>query len=428
MPDAAGKDAPFPTMGGTGCGTSIEQPVPCSDVAIYKYSATGALEFITYLAGEDNENAGFVGLAPDGALVVAGTTDSADFPVTATALQPVYAGPPAVPTGGLGSPIGGDFFAAILDPVTGLLRSSTFLGGPNADSMGTAALGADGSLYFLPVNLGAFSAGMPVTSGALQAACESNPCQSGYVARLNPKLDRLIYGTYLPGISQATAQLYSDGSVYYGGTAEAGFPTTPAAYQPQNAGGYDGIVARLDPTGSRFLFATYFGGPNTDWIYPIAVAPDGSVWASVSSFIQCCFNIQYQLIHLDASGSRLLADQPIDGVQMVLDVKGNLFALAYGNIMVSPDAILGRSCGGPGYVELSPVGQQLFATYLPPDIFAFDGADTQGTPFLDASSGRVQVVENQSTGPNVGCVVDAAGFGNEHLPAYFQTPAHKTIR
>ena len=57
----------------------------CSDVAIYKYSAAGVLDFITYLSGESQESAGFVGLAPNGALVVAGSTDSSNFPVTAVA-------------------------------------------------------------------------------------------------------------------------------------------------------------------------------------------------------------------------------------------------------------------------------------------------------------------------------------------------------
>jgi len=88
--DAAGKDAPFPTIGGVGFGNYFEQPVACSGVAIYKFFAAGVLEFITYLAGETSENAGFVRLSPGGSLVVAGTTDSADFPVTAAALQPLF--------------------------------------------------------------------------------------------------------------------------------------------------------------------------------------------------------------------------------------------------------------------------------------------------------------------------------------------------
>ena len=52
--------------------------------------------------------------------------------------------------------VGEDIFASILDPATGFLQSSTYLGGPNADTFGTAAIGSDGSLYFLPVSHGYF--------------------------------------------------------------------------------------------------------------------------------------------------------------------------------------------------------------------------------------------------------------------------------
>lgn len=410
--DAAGKAAPFPTLGSPGCGTEIATPVPCTDVAVYKFSAAGTLEFITYLAGAVNDTPGFLGLTPDGQVAVAGTTDSADFPVTAGAFQTSYTGPPPAASDNPNYP-GGDLFAAILDTATGSLRSATFLGGPNPDILGTAAIGIDSSFYFLPASTAQSSVGMPVSSGALLPACQSNPCYNGYAARLSPALDKLIYGTYLPGMPQAAAQLYSDGSVYYAGTAPAGFPVTPGAYQAQNAGGYDGVVARLDPTGGKLLFATYFGGPETDWILAIALGPDGSVWANVSSFIQCCINIQPQLIHLDAGGSRLLADVPIAGDAIVVDAAGNLVALAEGSIAVSPGAILGGSCGGPAYVKLGPAGQQLFATYLPGAYqVEFDGTDAQGDPYLDIPSGRVQVVENQSTPPSVGCVVDAASFEN----------------
>ncbi|MGO9230561.1 MAG: hypothetical protein ACLQKA_15325 [Bryobacteraceae bacterium] len=408
--DPAGKPAPFGTPDWEGCGADDSYPIPCLDVAVYKYSAAGLLVFVTYLSGETRETAQFLGLAPDGALAVAGTTDSADFPVTAAALQPAYAGPAAVATND-GS-FSGDFFAAILDPATGLLRASTYLGGPDGDTMGTAALGADGSLYFMPVWLGSFSAGMPVTSGSLQASCQGNPCVNGYVARLSPALDKLIYGTYLPGTVQTTAELYSDGSVYYSGTAGPGFPTTPGAYQGQNAGGYNGIIARLDPTGSRLLFATYFGGPDTDWILRMAVAPDGSVWAAVDSFVECCIDIQFQLIHLDANGANLLAQLPISVDDMVVDAAGNLIALAYGDFTVSPDAFLASSCGTDAYIELSPSGQQMFATYMPADFGGFDGVTAQGTPILLTASGPAQVVEGQSMGAFAGCVVDAATLGN----------------
>lgn len=144
------------------------------------------------------------------------------------------------------------------------------------------------------------------------------------------------------------------------------------------------------------------------------MASDGSAWVEVISSVECCVNTSPQLLHLDANGARLLAQQPIEVDHMAVDTAGNLFALARAGFSASPGAFLASSCGSDAYVELSPNGQQLFATYLPPGITNFDGADSQGTPFLDISSGgRVQVVENQSMGPYAGCVVDSANFGNQ---------------
>ncbi len=101
---------------------------------------------------------------------------------------------------------------------------------------------------------------------------------------------------------------------------------------------------------------------------------------------------------------------------MIVGAGGNLFAFGGPNVTVSQGALLADSCGTDAYIELSPRGQQLFATYLPPTVTGFDGTDPQGTPYLDTSSGgRVQVVQGQSMGPFAGCVVDAAGFANEQL-------------
>jgi uncharacterized protein (TIGR03437 family) len=407
--DAAGKDAPFPASGWAGCGLSIGWPIPCSDVAVYKYSKAGELVYISYLAGSNRETPSFLGTAPDGALILAGDTDSVDFPVTPAAPQPAYGGPAATLSFSSSSPIGGDFFAVRLDATTGRLLAATFLGGPSADSIGETVLGADGSLYFMPKWLGRFSPQMPVTPGALQRACVGDPCRNGYAAHISPSLDRLLYGTYLPGVA-IVAKLHSDGSIYYAGWAEDGFPTTPAAYQRQAAGKEDGILARLDPQGSRLLFGTYFGGADTDWILRMAVAPDGSVWGAVSSFVQCCVNIDYRLVHLDSNGVRLLAQKPIDIGDIAVDREGNLIATAPGKFTVGPDAFLANACG-PAYVKLSPSGEQLFATYLPAGAgYDFGGTSDRGTPILLIGDGRFEVVEGQSMGVFAGCVTDAASF------------------
>ncbi len=413
--DAPGREV---ASGKESCGSVIGTPVPCTDVVVYKYHPDGRLAFITYLSGARRETGRFVALGAWGSVVVAGSTESPDFPSTRGSFQPEYAGP-APDASGSGSDVAGDFFAARLDPETGVLLAGTFLGGPNRDQMGEAALGSDGSLYFLPKWLAPFSAGMPVSPGALQSRCLGDPCQSGYAARLSPNLDRLLYGTYLPGTVQATAKLHSDGSVYYAGVDGPGFSATPNAWQRQSAGGQDAIVARLDPQGGSLVFGTYVGTSKTDWILRMAVAPDGSVWAAVSSFVQCCVDIEYRLVHLDARGERLLADRNIDVGDIAVDREGNLLATATGTFPVASDAPLANSCTtwGGAYLKLRPDGEQAFATYLPVGTsYDFDGTSDLGLPVLRTYGGygvdRFQVIEGKSMGVFTGCVVDAASFVN----------------
>lgn len=92
------------------------------DVAVYKFSAAGTLEFIAYLEGEVNESPGFFDATHDGKVAIAGTTDSTGFPVTAGAFQSSYGGPPAA-LADTALVQDGDFFAAVLDSATGRLES-----------------------------------------------------------------------------------------------------------------------------------------------------------------------------------------------------------------------------------------------------------------------------------------------------------------
>ena len=418
VPDAAGKD-PFPENRFAGCGNQLGTPVACTDVAVYGFTEEGEFVFASYFGGETREEIGFFQLAPDGGLALAGSTDSADFPVTARALQQAYAGP--IPRYN-SYEIEGDFFAARLDPASGALLASTYLGGPNGDTMGEAALGPDGSLYFVHKWLGRRSAAMPTSRGALLGECTGEQCLNGYAARLSPSLDRLLCGTYLPGVVQATAELHSDGSLYYAGHAEDGFPTTPAAFQRQRAGKTDAIIARLDPSGGRLMFATYIGGPETDWILRMAVAPDGSVWAAVSSFVQCCVDITYRLVRMDARGEQILAERPIDVGDLAVGPEENLIATAGGGFMVGPDPFLANPCAGLAYLKLSPSAEQLFATYLPSNTWSdFDGTSDRGLPILRIGPARFEVVEGESMGVFAGCVLNAASFDSGISPGAIVT-------
>jgi uncharacterized protein (TIGR03437 family) len=359
----------------------------------------------------------FFALAPDGTLILTGTTDSADFPVTVAAPQKEYGGPPATNLDSFFSPAAGDYFAAKLDPDSGMPLGSTYLGGPRAETLEETAMGPDGSLYFLPQWLGMHPAEMPTTPGAVQRECPGDPCTNGYAAHLSPSLDELLYGTYLPGNSVATAKLHSDGSVYFAGDSRQGFPVTPSAYQTGMGSDWDATIGRLDPSGRSLVFGTYIGGEASDYISRIAVAPDGSVWAYVVSIVECCPDTNHRLVRLDAMGEQVLTDMAMIIDDIAVDPEGNLNAMTPERFPASPGAIQAHACGryaggvGIVYVKLTPGGQLLFATYLPANTRTeFAGTSERGLPVLRAGEDRFEIVEEEPSGIFTGCVVDGASF------------------
>ncbi len=411
IPDAAGKDPPFAPAAWEGCGKEISLVFACADVVVYKYAA-GEPAFVSYLSGRTREALSFFQIAPDGALVVAGATDSPDFPATAGAFQSVYGGPP-VPAQEP-AVLAGDYFAADLDPMTGVLRAATFLGGPAGDTIGETAMGPDGSLYFMPGNGARPLDGMPVTPGALLSGCTGIPCAAGYAAHLDAGLARLLYGTYLPG-SPVVAERHTDGSVYYAGAAGPDFPATPGAFQTENAGDSDGFVARLDPSGSRLLFATYIGGPTSDVVSRMAVAPDGAVWFDLNSNVGSV-DVPHSLVELDAAGATMLARIPVASSDLAVDHAGNLHAVVFGPAPVTEDAFQSHGCPSAdlAYLKVSPAGDLLFGTYLPNFISNdFDGANSLGEPYLDGGQQtRYFISLTEPGGVLAGCLVDGASFAN----------------
>ncbi len=105
------------------------------DGVIARVAADGSgLVASTYLGGQDLERIGGVAVAADGSVVVAGSTRSPDFPVTAGAFTPQFVGE----IDGCEIPFGGDYncpdmFAVRLVPDGGAMAYGTFLGGTETD-------------------------------------------------------------------------------------------------------------------------------------------------------------------------------------------------------------------------------------------------------------------------------------------------------
>ncbi len=94
----------------------------------------------------------------------------------------------------------------------------------------------------------------------------------------------LVWSTFMGG--GACDQSYdiavdASGSVYVTGyTNSLNFPTTAGAYSESHSGGSDVFVAKLDPTGSALVYATFLGGSDVEIGHGIAVGGSGSAYVT----------------------------------------------------------------------------------------------------------------------------------------------------
>lgn len=249
-----------------------------ADAFVTKLDRAGsALVYSTYLGGG---NADFgLGIAVDGAgsAYVTGWTLSADFPTTAAAVQPGFAG-------------GEDAFVSKLDRAGSALAYSTYLGGSDLDRGIAIALDGAGRAY---VTGPTQSADFPTTEEAFQPVFGGG-LNDAFVSKLDRNGSTLAYSTYLGGsnVDVALDIAVRAGSAYVTGqTVSPDFPTTPGVFQPEFAGGGhasmfngDAFVSRLDRQGSTLVYSTYLGGSDTDLAHGIAVDGVGSAYISGQTF------------------------------------------------------------------------------------------------------------------------------------------------
>ena len=96
--------------------------------------------------------------------------------------------------------------------------------------------------------------------------------------------DDLLYGTFLGGSNTDEGYgiaLDGTGAAYVtGGTASSDFPTTAGAFDRSLGGDRDAFVAKVNPSGSGLLYATFLGGSNTDEGYGIALDGTGAAYVT----------------------------------------------------------------------------------------------------------------------------------------------------
>jgi len=210
------------------------------DIAISKYDTSGTnLIYSTYIGGTFGELPHSMIVDYNNNLVILGSTSSANYPISNNAYDPTF-------NGGNWSAINsGSYYAQNTNNINGagtdiiisklnnegILVASTFLGGTNNDGISNSddlvlnyADDFRGSINItdnneILIGTSTLSSNIPVTNNALQSNLGGR--QDGYIAKLSPNLDSLMYASFIGG-SQDDAiysVMYRDSFLLFGGSA-----------------------------------------------------------------------------------------------------------------------------------------------------------------------------------------------------------------
>jgi|GEM_PF-2437631 len=236
-----------------------------TDVFVCKYRLSDmAPIYTTYLGGQNDDRAFAIAVDSAGNAYVCGETLSPDFPLTNA--------PPALGSGGTFW----DAFAAKLDP-HGHIVASTRFGGDGDDRCYAVALGRSNELFLAGETS---SRSFPAT----QAICsrDGGGRVDAFVAKLDQNLRELFYLTTIGGTEENSAFALAVDSRGYacvaGETSSSNFPTA-RGFLPQYRGGLlDGFMGKLNPTGNRLIYSSFWGGTSDDRVLAIAVDTADNVY------------------------------------------------------------------------------------------------------------------------------------------------------
>jgi hypothetical protein len=202
------------------------------------------LLYATYLGGSGDDYGMAIAIDGNGDAYVSGSTNSSNFPVTAAAQQPSYAG-------------GVDAFVTALNAAGTAPLYSTYLGGSSYEAGLGIAVDRYGAAFLTGYTQ---SLNFPTTAGAYKSV-HGGGTDDAFVVELNP-VGALGYGSYLGasgldfgyGIAvDATGIAYVVGATY-----SNDFPLTTGVLQTLYAGGSDAFVAAFPATAFDEIFRDGF--------------------------------------------------------------------------------------------------------------------------------------------------------------------------
>ena len=158
----------------------------------------------------------------------------------------------------------------------------TYLGGRDKECATGIAVDPSGAAYVVGRTP---SPDFPITPDAFSTTTSvNNNDWTGFVSKISPRADRLLYSTFLGGNFRSSANAIAVDSAgrafVVGSTCSSNFPTTRSAVLQKPAGSdkvdaCDGFIAWLNAEGSRLEYGTYLGGTREDAATAVALAPSG---------------------------------------------------------------------------------------------------------------------------------------------------------
>jgi hypothetical protein len=226
-----------------------------SDAFVAKVNASGALQWFTFLGGDQEDSGNDIAVRGDAVFVVG----SSYAPWGQNPVRPFQGG--------------SDAFVAKLSAASGALLWHTFLGGAGDDEGNAIALDGGGNLYLAGTSAAAWGTTVPRPFGGLEDA---------FAAKLNGD-GALQWNTFLGGAGiEEGADIAADGSgnVYVVGSSSDGWSEVPVRGHGEMG---DAFAARLNADGA-LQWHTFLGGTGEDSGNAVIAAAGGdSIYAAGSS-------------------------------------------------------------------------------------------------------------------------------------------------